>query len=119
MAGRRDSQNSRRVAEREGTAQESEVEGGKESLGRRAPFPELGAFSTSAPVPLWLTRVVKRYAWRAKIPELHPLTPRHTCATRMLRSGGNPVEVAALLGLASYTMPGRADPERAAERGEA
>ncbi|MGB9920178.1 MAG: tyrosine-type recombinase/integrase [Moorellales bacterium] len=70
-------------------------------------------------------RVVRKYAWRARIPGLHPHTLRHTCATNMLRSGASLVEVAAVLGhvrldtTARYTVPSAADLERAAERGEA
>ena len=70
-------------------------------------------------------RVVKKYAWKARIPDLHPHTLRHTCATNMLRSGANLIEVATVLGharldsTAVYTRPSAADLARAMERGEA
>ncbi|MGI9953330.1 tyrosine-type recombinase/integrase [Moorellaceae bacterium AZ2] len=48
-------------------------------------------------------RVVKKYAWKAKIPDLHPHTLRHTCATNMLRSGANLIEVASVLGTLGWT----------------
>lgn len=69
--------------------------------------------------------MVKKYAWRASIPGLHPHTLRHTCATNMLRSGANLIEVAYMLGharldsAAVYTRPSAADLARALERGEA
>lgn len=69
-------------------------------------------------------RVVKKYAWKARIPNLKPHALRHTCATNMLRAGANLVEVAAILGharldtTARYTIPSPADVARAAERGE-
>lgn len=68
-------------------------------------------------------RAVKKYAWKARIPDLHPHTLRHTCATNMLRSGANLIEVASVLGharidsTAVYTRPGLSDMERALERG--
>ncbi|WP_084413524.1 tyrosine-type recombinase/integrase [Desulfovirgula thermocuniculi] len=69
-------------------------------------------------------RVVKKYAWRARIPGLHPHTLRHTCAYNMLRAGADIVTVAEVLGhsrldtTAVYTRPRLADMERALERGE-
>lgn len=69
--------------------------------------------------------MVKKYAWKARIPDLHPHTLRHTCATNMLRAGANLVEVASVLGharldtMAVYTKPSMADLARALERGEA
>ncbi|MBE3585406.1 MAG: tyrosine-type recombinase/integrase [Thermoanaerobacter sp.] len=56
-------------------------------------------------------RVVKKYAFRARIPGLHTHTLRHTCATNMLRAGADLVTVAAVLGhsrldtTAVYTRP--------------
>ncbi|MGB9887690.1 MAG: tyrosine-type recombinase/integrase [Moorellales bacterium] len=79
-----------------------------------------GPLSTSA---AW--RAVKKYAWKAGIPELHPHALRHTCAHNMLRAGAALTEVAAMLGharldtTARYTVPSAADLERAAEKGEA
>lgn len=70
-------------------------------------------------------RVVKKYAWKARIPDLHPHTLRHTCATNMLKAGASLVEVASVLGharldsTAVYTRPSAADLARALERGEA
>lgn len=70
-------------------------------------------------------RVVKKYAWKARIPELKPHALRHTCATNMLRAGAQLTEVAAMLGharldtTARYTIPSPADVARAAERREA
>lgn len=68
-------------------------------------------------------RAVKKYAWRARIPDLHHHTLRHTCATNMLWSGASLVEVASVLGnsrldsTAVYTRPSAADLARALERG--
>jgi integrase/recombinase XerC len=69
-------------------------------------------------------RVVKKYAWRARLPDLHPHTLRHTCATNLLRTGADLVTVAEYLGhsrletVATYTRPSMADLARAAERSE-
>jgi len=49
---------------------------------------------------------VKKYAWRARIPHLHPHTLRHTCATSLLRTGADLPTVAAILGHASITTVG-------------
>jgi len=43
-------------------------------------------------------RAVKKYAWRARIPHLHPHALRHTCATNMLRGGVDIVTAAEILG---------------------
>ncbi|MGQ9498393.1 MAG: tyrosine-type recombinase/integrase [Desulfotomaculales bacterium] len=69
-------------------------------------------------------RTVKKYAWRARIPGLHPHTLRHTCATNLLRAGADLVTVAEFLGharldtTAVYTRPSLGDLARAAERSE-
>lgn len=69
-------------------------------------------------------RVVKKYAWKARIPDLRPHALRHTCATNMLQGGAQLTEVAAMLGharldtTARYTVPALSDLARAAEKGE-
>jgi integrase/recombinase XerC len=85
-------------------------------------FPGVADEKHLTPGAAW--RVVKKYAWKARIPDLHPHTLRHTCATNMLRAGANLVEVASVLGharldtTAVYTKPSMAELARAAERGE-
>jgi integrase/recombinase XerC len=70
-------------------------------------------------------RAVRKYAWRARVPGLHPHALRHTCATGMIRAGADLPTVAAVLGhtrldtVMVYTRPGLSDMERALERGEA
>lgn len=89
----------------------------------RSPWLFLGA-STNRPLTsgaAW--RAVKKYAWKARIPGLHPHTLRHTCAANMLKAGANLVEVASVLGharldtTAVYTRPGLADMQRTLEKG--
>jgi len=69
-------------------------------------------------------RVIKKYAWKARIPGLHPHTLRHTCATNLIRAGADLPTVASILGhsrldtVMVYTRPGLPDMERALERGE-
>lgn len=70
-------------------------------------------------------RVVKKYAWRAKLPSLRPHQLRHTCAKNMLRAGADLATVAGVLGhsrldtTAVYVRPSLSDMAAALERGEA
>lgn len=69
-------------------------------------------------------RVVKKYAHFSRLPDLHPHTLRHTCATNMIRAGVDISIVSMILGhsrldtTAIYTRPSAADMAAAAERGE-
>jgi len=69
-------------------------------------------------------RVVKKYAYKAKIPDLTPHSLRHTCARNMIRAGVDLATVSSILGhsrldtTAVYICPSFLDMEQALEKSE-